>query len=207
MSLYECVNSDPSANVDPFGLDCCGPDVTDWFVKELNIHSAFFRQHREAGHGLPFISYAKRIPYKWLIFKTENCPAGDKCKDTVTLAGHCIHKSDLGNIMFGAIGKQWLANERLLIWGGVRAAKRSKTGGIDSVEDMASSIAGLLVGDQLRELKADEALTVAAFSAAIASDPTNGFRVVAIPVPPYCSTLLPFGITESGDEDGGKEFE
>lgn len=36
---------------------------------------------------------------------------------------------------------------------------------------------------------------------------TNGFRVVAIPVPPYCSTLLPFGRTESGDEDGGKASE
>jgi hypothetical protein len=80
-------------------------------------------------------------PYKWGKFETANCPSGDKCKDTVMICEVCIHKSEMGNIMFGAMAKLWMRGEILIIGGAV------KWGGTNSVEDMAGVVGGMSFGD------------------------------------------------------------
>ena len=122
----------------------CGPDVTDWFVEEMNLHLKFF-----SGYSAGFIvkiatfdRYAKRIAYKYLRFKVDNCPS-TSCADTVTLCDRCIQVSELGNIMFGFVGQHWLRRPKFVIAGGIAAGKKSATGGIDSIPDMAGTFAGL----------------------------------------------------------------
>ena len=132
--------------------DLCGPDITSWFIEEMNRHIKLFSSY-DAGDFYKlviFARYAKRLAYKYLRFKAGNCP-GKNCTGTVTLCGSCIHVSELGNIMFGAVGKVWLGTEPLLIACGVRAGKGSATGGINSVEDMASAVAGLQIVRIFRE--------------------------------------------------------
>ena len=125
----------------------CGPDITDWFVEEVNIHMALFQRYTAGAlfKLVIFARYAKRLAYKYLRFRSPQCPC-QNCLDTVTLCGVCVHVSDIGNIMFGAMGKIWLGTEPLIIACGAAAARRSSTGGIDSVADMASSVAGLQLG-------------------------------------------------------------
>lgn len=145
-NLYQYNRSKPVVLVDPLGLkSCCGPDVSGWFAKELNIHSSFWAGWSGGPALRPayFFQYAKTIPYKWMDFGSD-CPdkQGEGCQGTVSLCGTCIDKSDLGNIMFGAMGKQWVRGEALVIGAGRKAGG---TGGIDSPEDLASVLAGILM--------------------------------------------------------------
>ncbi len=114
---------------------CCGPDVSAWFVEELNIHRNWVEQHfsdleeewleinRQVARDPEslvaigsamlmdflwdnFRPYARAIPYKWMNFRTLDCPSIDnECKRSVTLCNKCIDRSELGNIMFGWAGK------------------------------------------------------------------------------------------------------
>ena len=92
-----------------------------------------------------FVNYGKYIPYKWIDFGSEcENSQGEDCVGTVRLCGTCIHKSDLGNLMLGAVGHQWLRGFRLVI-GGARVG--GGTGRIDSPEDLAAVMLGLLMDD------------------------------------------------------------
>lgn len=146
MNLYEYARSTPATLLDPRGLKaCCGPKVDGWFAKELNLHSNFWNRWNAGPLWRPFYfaNYAKTIPYKWMDFGSD-CPdkQGEACAGTVMLCGVCIHKSELGNLMYGAIGKQWLRGERLIIGGGRRGGG---TGGIDSPEDLAGVLGGIFL--------------------------------------------------------------
>jgi RHS repeat-associated protein len=57
---------------------------------------------------LSFADYAKAIPYKWMHFRhlVPDCPSVD-CLFTVTLCDTCIHRGELGNIMFGFTARDW----------------------------------------------------------------------------------------------------
>jgi hypothetical protein len=129
----------------------CGPDVTDWFLWEINLHTALFKGTvaNEPAKLVAFGEYARRIAYKYLRFSAGACPA-EPCLETVTLCGKCINVSELGNIMFGAVGKVWLNREPLIVAGG-NAVSTSSTGGIDSVKDMAGVLAGLQIGHVIRQ--------------------------------------------------------
>jgi hypothetical protein len=56
----------------------------------------------------------------------------------------CIHKSEMGNVMYGAIGKLWLRGDRGVVLAGV------EIGGTDSPEDMAGVVGGLSLGDLVK---------------------------------------------------------
>jgi len=164
--LYTYVRDNPVRYTDPLGLfeECvCGPDVTDWFREELKIHTTFFKNAAFKTMGpiwklLLFKYYAARLPYGYLKYKSPDgkCPQNKVCADTVTFMDACIHRSDLGNIMFGAMGVVWMNQDQSLIGAGAAAGKQAEggghnTGGIDSVEDMTSVIVGILFGGVLRE--------------------------------------------------------
>lgn len=53
----------------------------------------------------------------------------------------CIHKSELGNVMYGAIAKLWLRGEPLIIGAAVAM------GGTNSMPDMAGVVGGLSLGN------------------------------------------------------------
>jgi hypothetical protein len=105
----------PTGYVEGEQLPCyCGPDVTQWFVDELNTHKEFVKSVHDDSpldtEGsftllIKFRIYAGTIPYKWCNFTTANCPTCSKCADTVMLCGTCISKTELGGIMFGAMSQ------------------------------------------------------------------------------------------------------
>jgi len=147
-NLYEFVSGKPLDLVDPRGLKaCCGPEVDDWFAKDINLHSKFWKGWKAGPFIRPlyFKHYAKSIPYKWMDFGSD-CPddQGKGCAGTVRLCGVCIHKSELGNLMFGAMGKQWLRGERIIIAGGRRGGQ---AGGINTPEDLAGVLGGIFLED------------------------------------------------------------
>jgi hypothetical protein len=47
--------------------------------------------------------YLKAIPHKWLNFSqlVPGCPSAGGCRNTVTLCGTCVERSELGNLIFG----------------------------------------------------------------------------------------------------------
>ena len=90
---------------------------------------------------LVFSPYARRIGYKFMRFSAVSAFA-----ETVVLFGHRIHVSELGNIMYAATGTAWRIRRRPLLAFGTLVAAASPTGGIDSVEDAAGVLAGMLIG-------------------------------------------------------------
>jgi hypothetical protein len=119
-NLYRYCGDNPTIYVDPSGLastkplfkeidpncpDTCGPDVTEWFLKDLKQHLDSLRRNRKATtDDAYFESFRQRmkylLAYKWMPFGTTECGTG-KCKNTVMFAGVCMRKNQLGNIAFG----------------------------------------------------------------------------------------------------------
>ncbi len=126
------------------GSNCCGFDVTAWFLDDLKIHWRWAMETSDTLDGpyglftygpapllikfAAFLDYAKAIPYKWMNFDPlwgtpgRGFCSSTNCRDTVTLCGACIHKSELGNIVYGAIGAGFLDfgtfDDELLWYGG-----------------------------------------------------------------------------------------
>lgn len=84
-------------------------------------------------------NYGATIPYKWMTFKTTNCPRGEACANTVNLCGSCIDKSELGNLMYGATAMLVMEAEAFVVAVVMRLGKN----GPDSLEDMAGVLGGL----------------------------------------------------------------
>jgi RHS repeat-associated protein len=118
MNLYQYALNAPAKWTDPYGLDCCGPDVTTWFIKDLanqlsiiqhayEVVESDTRDLQEEGVLVlastrkleTFRKYMARLAYKWMDFSAPGTATG-KCYATVELAGKCIRKNQLGNIAF-----------------------------------------------------------------------------------------------------------
>lgn len=113
VNIYAFLFNDPIGLFDLLGLtsaetDCmCGPDVTKWFYKEAEAHIAKTQASQNK-------SWVERVPafqdqaaydmaYKWMDFTVKGCGTGS-CRHTVWLAGICLRKNQLGNIMFMIVG-------------------------------------------------------------------------------------------------------
>jgi RHS repeat-associated protein len=145
--------TDGSSSSEP----CCGPDVGVWFAEELAIHRAWVEPHfdklwedamREPHDFIGYLTYnatdayfralgfmthdlheyARAIPYKWMTFSASNCPSDHPdCVQSVTLCNKCIHRSELGNIMFGWSGKFAGFSKEILYAGGLAAEGLKET--------------------------------------------------------------------------------
>jgi RHS repeat-associated protein len=128
-NLYRAVENNPTNLTDPSGLVSCGPEVTDWFMKEIDLFRQEARTIRDGleiylqtsacgvldnGAGLATFTWAYRRLALLADYKNRNRPGREKepfdygkCKDpdknTVTLCGVCVGTNQLGNIMFGII--------------------------------------------------------------------------------------------------------
>jgi RHS repeat-associated protein len=122
INLYRFASNSPISRRDPTGLkdapsvaidtkcgDTCGPDVTEWFLKDLRSHAADLRLALKVYSDdqdkmiVYFAEVAKYyLSYKWMDFSKEGCGTG-KGAHTVMFAGVCIRKNQLGNIAFGYI--------------------------------------------------------------------------------------------------------
>jgi hypothetical protein len=116
VNLYRYCADDPLTHTDPTGLKTCGPDVTDWFVQEINLflseadklRKTLDQMHMHSGDIDPWTAelvniwkYARWMDYKtpkWN-FTSPDCPKAQP--GTVSLCGHCIQVNQLGNLMFG----------------------------------------------------------------------------------------------------------
>ena len=125
----------------------CGPDITDWIKKEIKIWTDWAKTmsnnadrwgSEDASFYEPDIVYQKSYKYAILYaaakqmtyapdtdFASKNCPLGEKCKNTVTLCGKCIHKSEVGNFLYGAVART-LGMTWLQTWAGAKFGNRGK---------------------------------------------------------------------------------
>ncbi len=113
----------------------CGPEVKDWFDREIAIHTQALalinsaeRICRLAGGDkgacllakiAAFGVWAARINYKYMTWESCGerlgcwedrrpiCPSVDDKNEIVTFCGVCLDSSILGNFMFG-IGCEWV---------------------------------------------------------------------------------------------------
>jgi hypothetical protein len=120
--------------LDPTGLKpeekvSCGPDVTDWFLHEIELFRAAAKKANDDfsagidkasdlaeadGHFLAFMTvfarlarladYKDRTKFGVEPFDYSKCPDPDK--NSVTLCGVCIGTNQLGNIMLGIIAAE-----------------------------------------------------------------------------------------------------
>jgi len=134
---------------------CCGPDVTDWFYDELILHwnysvtqynnHGWWRFHAPSSYT-DFATYANSLNYKFMAFAGQTCPVN--CPGTVTCCNTCLHKSELGNLMFGITGRLWgfyYFQLRLGTWikgAGLRSAwdRAAAEAGYDSATNNATAL-------------------------------------------------------------------
>ena len=91
-------------------------------------------------------AFGGNVPYKWMDFSTENCPADEACKDTVMICGKCIHNSEMGNILFAGMARMLLSES-----GVNRGISRIGKNGPDKPEDMAGVIGGYILTPSLKK--------------------------------------------------------
>jgi hypothetical protein len=147
----------------------CGPDVTEWFIEELQRHyEAVEEQFEEVFEGpLPdpagsavvgnmvhllveMLNYAIYLRYKDMTFSEGDCPSAvSHCDETVTLGGRCVHRSELGNIMFGYVFHTFFRplGFTFVVEGGVMAEDWADEG-IDTEEDAAGVTLGANLAEQ-----------------------------------------------------------
>lgn len=141
-NLYGYADSNPLNLVDPIGLKCCGPDVTDWLVAQMNanikhpvIHNLrnirwplfipFFNLGWIAGFMNDFKNLVKKDgPWDFKsnqTFKVDGCPC-DGCTETITLCGICFFNDVPGNIHYGFVAYVATLREWVIYSGGDWAA-------------------------------------------------------------------------------------
>lgn len=122
---------DESISLNHNDVIVCGPDVTSWFKLELYNWSKFAYDLNKRIKKLTWwmglvtmksVQYANLAglasqltyhPDTDFVSAGKKCPKG--CTDTVTLCGGCIHRSELGNFVYGAIARYfqmtWMQTE------------------------------------------------------------------------------------------------
>lgn len=105
-NLYALAENDSLNFTDLYGLCICGPDVTEWFYKEIKAHLDYAKRNvKKLGPSIFLFrdQAAYNMAYKWMDFIIQGCGT-EKCEHTVLLADLCIRKNQLGNIMFMIVG-------------------------------------------------------------------------------------------------------
>ena len=148
-NLYRYAGNNPVNGVDPLGLYCtnekgdrCGPEVTDWFERQLGIIKEKSREYWSK--PLPskkYIPFWKSLKFVDAGLKTKDCPTA-KCPDTVTLCGKCIHVSELGDLAFGYAASE-LAGR--MLWAGFYVEVEWLIG-FDKEQDIAAALMGAWIG-------------------------------------------------------------
>ena len=125
---------------------CCGPDVSEWLTTEMLIIGSWINDvynmievwaHEDSPWYEPDYIRAKAYRYAFLALLAKNMTyfpstdfskgfnVSDKCQNTVTLHGRCIHSSEIGNFLYGfasgMFGMTWLQT-----WGGSIVGNRGK---------------------------------------------------------------------------------
>lgn len=166
--LHQCayVLNDPLSRTDSMGLcsaGCyCGPDVTDWFSKQIfRIRQRSENLAGQIGSGMldaGFSRFWRNVKFEKALapaFEPEACspcPSCDQCRLTVTLCDKCINVTELGNVAFGWSISNYLD---ITIWGGLFAqAVDPGQRGINSDEDLI----GIILGFRLRKLTGENTL-------------------------------------------------
>jgi hypothetical protein len=122
MNLYQILGSNPVNRLDPLGLCKCGPKINNVFIDALFRISTRMNSVSAADKGLiDGVMFLKRngnnIDFVVSPPQDVGCPTGEKCEDTVQLAGACLHWSQVNNIMFGFVGEQVGANKEAAVFG------------------------------------------------------------------------------------------
>ena len=126
INLFEYLGGSSTTFLDPSGLeanaplskdiehctDVCGPDVTAWFFNDIKAHIDIAKVSVGQGELKTRIDEfriqaAYLMAHKWMPFEEGTKCATGRCVNTVMLAGICIRKNQLGNMMFGIIGAMY----------------------------------------------------------------------------------------------------
>ncbi|MCG8347992.1 MAG: RHS repeat-associated core domain-containing protein [Chloroflexales bacterium] len=162
--------------LEPASTACCGPQVDDWFARDIQAHWSWVQGARiaapavgavglgtiaavigglrggPAGAGIGgvvggaagtlmgwlggFALYARGIPHKAYDFPLiDSCGAGT-CQGTVTLCRRCLDRSELGNMMYGMMAREWGIPYALTL------AAAWQFGGMDTTADEAAIAIG-----------------------------------------------------------------
>lgn len=146
----------------------CGPDSTQWLIKEMNKNRnhPVIKTAREVkwpryvpgvnlGWMYGFLTDFRDLvkagapwDYKsnqsmWRSGEGKDCPT-EPCDKTVTLCGHCLNYDVPGNIHYGWIGRQgnirpWILHDR---------ASAAQKGGVDDPKDTVAIDIGIAMADK-----------------------------------------------------------
>ena len=127
-------------------LECCGPDVTEWFIKQLD--TIRLDKRNDPTKPRSFLRFHRSIKFEqaldpWLSKKGP-------CKNTVLLCNTCIHVTELGNIAYGYT----IANNiHIAVWGAIYAQVKTKRG-LDKVKELYAYYLGQAFLHMRRKTKA-----------------------------------------------------
>jgi hypothetical protein len=172
----EC-DGNSAADVGGGSDEFCGPDISNGLQRELKLVAGWAdgirawvkdivrKQSRNIAEEL---LRRKKLDYEILAhvgarllyfdpkggkgttFVSKSCPS-EKCKDTVTLAGRCIHVSEVGNMVFGVAAYRFQMNP-VEVTGGEIVGGR----GLISAADAGGVIAGYYYAAKHGDLTIDE---------------------------------------------------
>jgi RHS repeat-associated protein len=154
LNTYQWLISSPLQKLDPSGLACCGPDITNWLASELLLYFNYAKAVNKAIDNKwadedsawyePDFVRAKAYRYAFVLiigpqlkyapdttFSSNSCPTLPKCKNTVTLAGECIDRSEVGNFVYGAVARYFLMTWTQT-WAGAIVGNRGKRTNADA---------------------------------------------------------------------------
>jgi hypothetical protein len=146
----------------------CGPDVTDFVVKELmRLAASHFQLDKVAsvsGFGrISLRSQVKGNPNK-AVAKTGRCPRN--CQESIALCERCISDQVPGNVALAVVTGKARAAE-------IGAAEAKLKGETDSPEDIASYDIGDIVGAEARKHQKHDAF-VTRFGASVVTSYKDG---------------------------------
>lgn len=134
----------------------CGPDVSEWFRNEIERNRQNLNSVRANLVPAAWLLWIQRhglsIRYKDIAFEGENCPSD--CPRTVWLCGHCIDRSELGNIMLGFWFGFLAGGLARVLAAGVNKVNHDHPGeGADTTADAAAIGVGFAMANRLKHTR------------------------------------------------------